>query len=230
MRALPIFGALFFMFAAEAAPVPASADVVIGNPPNSNNCYPFGCPEDDWGPEYQQVYASSDFSETITITDLQFYNTQILNGGSPDTGTYAISLSTTSAGVDTLSPTFVDNIGADNTLVYDASLPALSGGVLTLNLSTTFTYNPANGNLLIDVTAPNADNAAIFLFLDAAESAAFSRVVGTGVDTDFGLVTGFSTGSPSVVPEPSTWAMMMLGAAALAYAGYRRSPSAVAAV
>jgi hypothetical protein len=54
--------------------------------------------------------------------------------------------------------------------VYDASLPALSGGVLTLNLSTPFTYNPANGNLLIDVTAPNADSAAIFLFLDAGFS------------------------------------------------------------
>jgi probable HAF family extracellular repeat protein len=39
---------------------------------------------------------------------------------------------------------------------------------------------------------------------------------------DAGLVVGFS-GPVNSVPEPSTWAMMLLGFAVLGYAGYRRS-------
>jgi PEP-CTERM motif len=37
-------------------------------------------------------------------------------------------------------------------------------------------------------------------------------------------------GSASVVPEPSTWAMLLLGFAGLGYAGYRRSRRAVAVI
>jgi hypothetical protein len=39
---------------------------------------------------------------------------------------------------------------------------------------------------------------------------------------DAGQVVGFS-GPVNSVPEPSTWAMMLLGFAVLGYAGYRRS-------
>jgi uncharacterized membrane protein len=38
-----------------------------------------------------------------------------------------------------------------------------------------------------------------------------------------GQVVGFSSDGPSSVPEPSTWAMMCFGFAALALAGYRRA-------
>jgi hypothetical protein len=44
---------------------------------------------------------------------------------------------------------------------------------------------------------------------------------GTGEIAGMGSGTTFSSG----VPEPSTWAMMMLGFAGLAYAGYRRTKS-----
>jgi PEP-CTERM motif len=42
------------------------------------------------------------------------------------------------------------------------------------------------------------------------------------------LVIDVTTGSVGAVPEPSTWAMMILGFAGLGFAGYRKSRKAVA--
>ena len=209
-----------------AAPISAAADVVVGAPadPGTGNCIPFGCTI--WGDEYQQVYASTDFPGPITITDLEFYNTQVL-GGSPNIGVYTISLSTTSAAVDGLDTADLSlNIGPDNTIVYsDNHLPSLSGGVLRFILSTPFTYNPADGNLLMDVASPENEETD-FLRLDARNGTAlglFSRAEtpGFGDPASFlgwGLVTGFSTAS---IPEPSTWAMTLVGFGGLGYAGFR---------
>jgi probable HAF family extracellular repeat protein len=39
-----------------------------------------------------------------------------------------------------------------------------------------------------------------------------------------GQIVGYSAGpTPPFVPEPSTWAMMLIGFAGLGYAGYRRA-------
>jgi PEP-CTERM motif len=132
--------ALTAVLAAPIIATPSSAGtLVVGAPadPGTGNCFPFGC--SFWEPEYQQVYASSDFSETITIRDLEFYNTQYI-AGPVNTGTYQISLSTTSAAVDGLDTSdLANNIGANNTVVFDSLLPGLSGGVLHIVLSTPFT-------------------------------------------------------------------------------------------
>jgi hypothetical protein len=86
---------------------------------------------------------------------------------------------------------------------------ALCGGVLRFILSTPFTYNPADGNLLMNVGSPE-DEELDFLQLDARNGTAvglFSRAVTPGFGdaasfVGWGLVTGFSTAS---IPEPSTW-------------------------
>ena len=44
--------------------------------------------------------------------------------------------------------------------------------------------------------------------------------LGTGADATVVISSG---GPPSTVPEPSTWAMMLVGFAGLAFAGYRAS-------
>jgi hypothetical protein len=219
---------LAFVAASLAAPIiatPSTAGtLVIGAPgdPNSGNCFPFGCTS--WAPEYQQVYASTDFPVAIKIKDLEFYDYNDAPGV-VNSGTYTFSLSTTSAAVNGLNLSdLAANIGADNTTVFSGSLPSISGGVLHIELSTPFSYDPLNGNLLIDIYSADASRTSDFLFMDARNLTAdglFSRAMTPGCCggfADHGLVTGFST-----VPEPSTWALILLGFAALGLAGYRAS-------
>jgi hypothetical protein len=122
---------------------PATADTVLGLPADTGagNCDPFGCAYAD---QYQQVYTHSLFSGPITITGLEFFNTQINQGAtSMNSGTWDISLSTSPADWNSLSETFASNIGADNTLVFSGSLsqPWAFGDTLTINFTTPFSYN-----------------------------------------------------------------------------------------
>ena len=235
----------------------ASAQVVVGAPgdPGHGNCYPFGCTslgvQFGWGPEYQQVYNSTDFSGPITISSLTFYNHNFIAPGissQVDSGTFQISLSTTSAAVNGLDiNTLSNNIGGDNTVVYDTSLPSLSGpggigGELTIPLSTPFTYDPSGGNLLLDVfstdatISPNGFGAYLDSYAGDAPGDIFSRTYSTSAsylpndyNTNFGLVTGFNVAA-GAVPEPATWAMLMLGFGGLGVAmrSRRRQVRAVA--
>ena len=85
-----------------AALTPAMAGtVIVGTPadPGLGNSFPFGGNYDAaTNGQYQQVYTQSLFTGPITITGLEFYNTQE-NGSATamNTGTFTISLSTTAA-------------------------------------------------------------------------------------------------------------------------------------
>ena len=211
--------------------IPAMADVTVGLPPDpgSGNCFPWGCA---YNAEYQQVYAQSAFSGTITITNLEFYNTQVNSGSTQlPTGNWAISLSTTSAGVNTISSTFASNLGVDNTLVWSGNINQAwaFGDTLTIMLTTPFTYNPLNGNLLMDVVGSGVSLPGGNTYFDVnSTSGVTTRVycsggIGCGangiVNTGYGLVTTFSTGS-SPTPEPGT--LVMLGTGILGLAGTLR--------
>ncbi|HEY1886101.1 MAG TPA: PEP-CTERM sorting domain-containing protein [Roseiarcus sp.] len=197
---------------------PASA-LVIGAPATGGNFIPFGSIAGY--PEYQQLYAAADFSGPITIDDLEFFTVPDSGTGTPNPGVFTISLSTTSAQVNALSTTLSSNLGSNNTAVYDATLPAVQSGVLTIILTTPFTYNPANGNLLIDLVETTPYTGGPAFEFNGASGGLFSGGYSgqtIPVTNDSGLVTGFST-----VPEPPTWAMMLLGFAGLGFAGYRAS-------
>jgi len=204
---------------ALAALYPATAGVVvIGNPPDAGtgNCYPFGC---TYSGEYQQVYTASAFTGPITISGLEFFNTQYNSGAtSTPTGNYAISLSTTSADWNTLSPTFASNIGGDNTEVFNASIEQswAFGDTLTITFSTPFSYNPGNGNLLLDVVTDSSIGTGVYF--DTNGNSTPNTILGrvycddctsNGVDNGYGLVTGFVTGSST--PEPGTMTLAALG-------------------
>lgn len=222
--------------------IPAFADVTIGLPADAStgNAFPFGAVYDG---EYQQVYSSTQFSGPITITNLEFFDTVYGSGAtSLPTGIWTISLSTTPADWNTLSTTFASNIGSNNTTVFDGNIsqPWAFGDTLSITLSTPFLYNPADGNLLMDVvasgvTVPSApvyfdtngdngggENGDTFLGRDYINGGVGPTDTSGTVNSGYGLVTEFST-SASTVPEPCT--LILLGSGLAGLAAYRRRRS-----
>jgi hypothetical protein len=201
----------------------ASADVMVGLPadPNNGNCYPFGCLYSQRGPEYQQIYSQTQFSGPITITGLEFFNTQFNSGATAmNSGTWTISLSTTGKDWNSLSGNYAANLGTNNTQVFSGNLsqPWAFGDTLHIPLATPFTYDPTKGNLLMDVqvgtiTAPGGG---IWFDTNGVNFGQFNgnnyigRVYGSegSVNSGYGLVTNFATslptGVPTSVPEPGT--------------------------
>jgi hypothetical protein len=204
-------------------PVGLHANVVtvtVGNG-DTGNCYPFMCNDSGQssGPslEYQQVYASSAFPGSIVISAVTFYQYP----GTPEVvvnGNYDISFSTTSAPVGGLSGTLANNVGSNSATFYNGSLGGAFSGSFTIT-GTPFTYNPAGGNLLMDVYVTNqaiVPNGSGNGYNAADDSgSATSRVYafdGSGVGNvdGTGLVTTFSGTN---TPEP--FMILPLGAGIL---------------
>ncbi len=219
---------------------PAHADFIVapnaqtGTEGNSVNGFTFSDIQ-----HYQQVCATSQFSSLGSVGGLI---TQIVFrpdglAGGPGfvhlLSSIRIDLSTTGASPDALSMTFTNNVGADNVTVYGGATGAPlilstanigpAGGPkvfdIIITLSVPFFYNPALGNLLLDVRNFAGGPGAI-TFLDAESTAGDSissiyTVFGSAdinsptadrADT-LGLVTGFTI---IPVPEPSPYAFCVL--------------------
>jgi hypothetical protein len=199
-------------------PAANAAGVIVGTASTfGSNADPFGMSENTasnpWGPEYQQVYSSSAFSGSIDIRSLSFYNTQFdSHHYAPDSGTFDIYLSTTSAPVNGLSTTLANNTGSNETLVYSGPLPTDTqqslGGQFNFLLANDFSYNPTAGNLLLTVTSSNATNAnPVFLDGVQAGNGVISRAYGPTATADYnGLVTGFDT---APVPLPAALPLLL---------------------
>jgi phosphatidylinositol-3-phosphatase len=111
---------------------------------------------------YQQVFDASQFSRLKpgggAINGIAFRGH---GPGIPFVGTVAqlqVNLSTTGKSADGLSSTFANNVGPDDTQVFSGSLEAnvtYAGGPtsfeVVINFSTPFQYDPAKGNLLVDI-------------------------------------------------------------------------------
>jgi PEP-CTERM motif len=143
---------------------------------------------------------------------------------------------TTTNAPDALSAVFANNEGADKMLVHSGSLSLSSADIgptggpkafdIIVNLTTAFLYNPASGNLLLEVqnfsggatTAFDGENA----FGDPVSRVVTLDVNGvndtTGNTDTFGLVTEFL--AVAVVPEPPSIALF--GFAVLVFAAMRR--------
>ena len=193
-----------------------------------NNSYPFNItPFGLSSQRYQQVYAASQFGGGGLITQIIFRPDATF--GSAFTSTLPdiqIDLSTTQAGDDGLSTTYADNVGADDTVVFDRGSLTLSSAFtgppdgpkdfdIVITLTHPFFYDPANGNLLLDVRNFGGGTTTFFdavaTFADGTSRLFNSNVNGTTGTTDTsGLVTGFT-----IVPEPSSVAMLFAGAGAL---------------
>jgi len=225
------------MAAASARLAEADTYIVV---PNANattegagtNAIPFS----DFGTSlrYQQVYAASQFgalSGPAWITAILLRPDAVYGHSFSATLTdIQIDLSTTSKAPDGLSPAFANNVGADDTVVFGRGALALSsqftgpvGGPkdfdIVINLTTPFLYNPAAGNLLLDVR--NYNSTISTTQMDAVDLVAgdpVSRVIshyGDGVNDatayyvdSVGLVTDFRFAPAGVVPEPSAWLLL----------------------
>jgi hypothetical protein len=204
-----------------------AASITVGTAdPNSGNCYPFMCNDSgtNSGPsiEYQQVYSSSAFGGGFKINSETFYSQVAQQFGGSDTllgGTYDIFLSTTSASVNGLNGGCLTcNLGGDNTQVLSLTVPAGGvsfGSVTTFNNTSSFVYNPLNGNLLMDVKVSNQDlvsNGSGNSYNDVDTSGSVtSRAYAfggsnSGTSDNVGLVTTFGS---TPVPEPSS--LMLIG-------------------
>src|ERR1039458_5715746 len=178
---------------------------------------------------YQQMYDATQFGGVATggeyITRIAFRAASIDNAFSDNTlQSIQFDLSTTAN--TGLSSTFADNVGADDTMVFNGSWTFSSAGGaagpsvfdIVLNLTTPFFYNPANGNLVLDVRNIGGGNSAYFddsYMAGEGISRVWSRDVSasTAISSDeIGLVTQF-TFSP--VPEPSVLGLLAVGTTAL---------------
>jgi hypothetical protein len=199
-----------------------------------SNVWPFDNPFNSM--RYQQVFDASAFGQLAPggefITQIAFRPDAIFGDAFstlfPD---IQINLSTSLAGPDGLSTTFMDNVGADDTEVFARGPLFLSsadtGPVprdfdIVITLTTPFLYDPSAGNLLLDVrnfvpVSTTPFDAVEMMGDSVSRRFAFdvndpNAIAGGG--PTIGLITQFVTPSTSV-PEPGTALLMLAGAGSL---------------
>lgn len=182
---------------------------------------------------YQQVYAASNFLSVLPTTASQIYSVEFrvdaFRGFDFDAiiTNIQVDLSTTTRNPDELSPVFDENVGSDRRTLIASTSYHLQGsggggsigpwGIRFWFLDNPFYYDAAQGNLLLDIRRVGGEDTTYF---DAWD------VVGDSVSSVFGEA-GFvppSQGQTSTiglstlfvvlpVPEPSSWALLLSGAA-----------------
>jgi hypothetical protein len=179
---------------------------------------------------YQQVFAASQFSALNPlggfITDI-FFKLDGTFGSRFETTlpNVQINFSTTLRAPDALMPTFADNVGVDDTVVFGAGPLPLRGDGTSFSLgprialTTPFFYNPALGNLLLDVRnfsgVPTTDFDATGDMNDSVSRVYANSVSSPTADRvdSIGLITGFQA---EPIPEPASVMLSLLGGATLA--------------
>jgi hypothetical protein len=225
-----------------AWPVPVTAAVVVV--PNSLAAVEGGSAIAA-GPDvrFQQVHGASQFAGlgVIEITGLALRPEAAFG---PDTvPNLRVHLSTTAKAPDGLSTTFADNVGLDETIVFNGAWTRSSAAIpgpggtrafdIILPFTTSFIYDPAQGNLLMDFIDTNGfGSPSFFPLVDAYFAIGASSIAGgpnasTGFVVNGGVVTQFTfqpavVPDPAAVPEPSSWILFGLGGAGLLTSVRRR--------
>lgn len=199
----------------------ASAAVTVGTA-NWGNCYPFMCNDSGVSTgqsiEYQQVYSSTAFPGSINFNALTFYFASQFGGRAVViNGNYDVSFFYSKNGVNALSPNPTANEGTLIGSFFDGALSGSDNPSFTI-AGSTLSYNPALGDLLMNVTVTNqADvpNGSGNGYNQADDTGTVeSRMwlydsASAGATDSIGLVTTF--GTTTAVPEPASIALLGAG-------------------
>jgi subtilisin family serine protease len=214
---LPLFGSVVD---AHSAPHPERA-VVLGNlaggttttvpgnleatPGNTANAWPFhigvfGQPS----MRYQQIYSSSEFATGGIIDALRFRRNL---GQPPFSSTIDVQINLGYAGttVATASPVFAENIGAQYLTVFDGLMDISSSATgspnpfdIVLDVADLFHYDPAQGDLLVDIFMRNSPATAFFDASIAPQQSTTTRIYSFPGDvTASSGIVGASSANPS---------------------------------
>lgn len=199
-----------------AVPLASAATLVIGNG-DSGSRYPFGLdpasatsafPDFASGGVYQQVYDHNSFSGPVTITQIAFASSAQLTSG-PGTANYNfnLSLGTTGAAPNNLSTDLNANRGANLVQVFTgpATVAITDNDQVDFVINVVpFVYDPADGNLLLEITinSPSQFTGNLLYFRAGSDSrtnraANPSGLEGGGFTDSFGLLTTFTTAPPT---------------------------------
>lgn len=230
---------LVFLFAASCLAAFGSAIVV----PNANTT--------TVGNDTDSIPGSGDVRSQELLGSGQFVSVggpilidQLSFRATPGTGPVNFSIATMNLFLSTspkfpntsgplMSTTFSDNVGADNTLVFSGPLSFASTGCtgpsvcpfdISVNFTTPFLYNPAQGRLLLDLKISGFSG--LGGTLDAVSFT--GPPDGTGgsiasVNGGLNAATGILSFGDDIVqvrytavPEPASEALLVIGVAALA--------------
>jgi len=190
---------------------------------------------------FQQVYPAVTFlsatrgTNAVAIEHLSFrLDSGAMNGISLYYTNLHVSLSTSQRGPSDLSAVFAENLGQDVTVIHErgellsmispwSGSPSVQSLFLTFDLDTPFYYNPAHGNLLLEiqnyggvVMPPFPPGLRIGPLDGVANHPLGGSVFAMGGDSATGTVLPFSLltgigGQMVPVPEPSGFALVALG-------------------
>ncbi|HEX3145653.1 MAG TPA: Ig-like domain-containing protein, partial [Pyrinomonadaceae bacterium] len=182
---------------------------------DNNSRYPIGLdpsangtsfPNFQTGGTYQQVYAKSAFSGPVTITQIAFASHELTSNPGIANYNFSVSLGATAAVPNALSTNLATNRGPQLAPVFSGPLNAniTDGAQFDVLIDITpFTYDPASGNLLMEINfnAPVQFSGGSLLYFRAGANSLTSRaanpsgVAGGAFTDNFGLLTRFTTQS-----------------------------------
>src|SRR5436190_1725649 len=209
--ALALTTLVFVGFTASAT----NGTITIGAIDN-NSRYPIGLdpgaggafPNFQTGGTYQQVYAKSAFSGPVTITQIAFASHELTSNPGIATYNFNLSLGATAALPNALSTNLPANRGPQLVQVFTGPLNAniTDGAQFDVIIDITpFTYDPANGNLLLEINfnSPIQFSGGSLLYFRAGNDSWTSRaanpsgIAGGAFIDSFGLHTRFTTSTTS---------------------------------
>ncbi len=172
----------------------------------------------------QSVYGASHFPPGIAliITELRYRPDRFYGAAFSTTiANLQVNLSTTARDPDGLSPTFANNPGFDDTVVFSGALACSSAFTgpangpkdfdIVIPLATPFLYNPAAGNLLVEIRNFSGSTAASHLSGQFVPNDAGSRLGGSLTSANGSadsaveaIFIGYTpTNQPPVPPQPT---------------------------